>query len=275
MLHGVGATYSQCDYITLVGAKWCNNWSANPPLCQGIEAVPMIYGASSAGQPVGGNSEWILWFNEPEQNGQGNYITPENAAALWNDNVGKYPGKKHVSPGVSADLTWLSRFLVLVNPKPNALAVHYYAWRDLETEVARTKEFLRQTVALAQTYGVREVWLTEWAVLPSYMPQDCLEYERRMFTEILPSFPQITRQAWFQVSYLGTESWAFGAENNTSLVGYSDGLLTPFGQVYKEAVSGQMINPNWDERADVTEDGIVDIFDIALVAGHFGDKKYT
>jgi hypothetical protein len=274
MFHGVGSTYNQCNYMSLVGARWYYDWGANPPLCAGIEAVPMIYGAGGAGKPVGGNSEWVLWFNEPELTGQDNFLTPEQAAQLWNDNVDKYPGKKHVSPGVT-DLVWLSRFLSLVSRKPDAIAIHYYAWRGLDTEIARTTEFLRQAVDLAQRYGIGEVWLTEWAALPSYMGQDgALEYERRVLTEILPSFPQITRQAWFQVSYLGTEEWAFGPENNTSLVDYNTGIITPFGQVYKEKVGGQTVNPNWDERADVTKDGVVDIFDIALVAGHYGDKKY-
>lgn len=269
-MHGVGATYNQCAYMPLVGAKWYYNWGISPPLCSGVEAVPMIHRAADAGKAVGGNSTWILWFNEPELTGQNNYITPEQAAQLWNANIDFYVGKKHVSPAVT-DLSWLSRFLVLVPQKPNALAVHYYAWRDLDAEIARTKEFLRQTVALAQTHSISEVWLTEWAGLHGWMGQDAaLEYERRMLIEVLPSFPQITHEAWFQLSYRGDEEWAFGVDCNTSLIDYNTGQLTPFGQVYKDVVAP---TPSWDDRADVNQDGIIDIFDIVRVGAHFGERK--
>ena len=40
------------------------------------------------------------------------------------------------------------------------------------------------------------------------------------------------RFAWFQWSYLGTETWAFGTEYNTSL--WMDGALTEAGKAYKE-----------------------------------------
>lgn len=269
-MHGIGATYSQCAYMPLIGTKWYYNWGVSPPLCSGIEAVPMIWGEGSAGKSLGGNSEWVLWFNEPELTGQDNYISPERAAQLWNANIGAYLGKKHVSPAIT-DLSWLSRFLVLVPQKPNAIAVHYYAWRDLDAEIARTMEFLRQTIDLAQRYGIGEVWLTEWAGLHGWMGQDAaLEYERRMLIEVLPSFPQITHEAWFQLSYRGDEEWAFGVDCNTSLVSYKTGELTPFGQVYKDNID---TTSNWDERADVTKDGVVDIFDIVLVASHFGERK--
>jgi hypothetical protein len=228
----------------------------------------MIWGEGSAGMAVGGNSEWILWFNEPEIAKQSN-LTPEKAAQLWNANIGVYPGKKHVSPAVT-DLSWLSRWLVLVPQKPNALAVHYYAWRDLGTEIARTTEFLRQAVALAQTHNISEIWLTEWAGLHGWMGQEAaLEYERRMLTEILPSFPQITREAPFQLSYRGDEEWAFGVDCNTSLVNYYTGEITPFGQVYKDSIG----RPITDPRADVNEDGRIDIFDIVRVASHFGEGE--
>lgn len=269
-MNGVGATYHQCSYMPMIGAKWYYDWSSNPPICDGVEAVPMIYGASSAGKPVGGNSSWILWFNEPELTGQNNYLTPEQAAQLWNDNVDKYPGKKHVSPGVT-DLVWLSRFLSLVSRKPDAIAIHYYAWRGLDAEIARTTEFLRQAVDLAQRYGIGEVWLTEWAALPGYMP-DAAEYMRWMLKEGLPSFPIITWEAMFQLSYMGTESWALGIDNNTSLVDYYTGQITEFGQVYKDAV-GSTINPDWDEASDLNKDGIVDILDLSRVAAHFRQKK--
>ena len=270
MLHGVGATYRQCPYMATVGAKWYYDWGISPTLCGGVEAVPMIHRVADVGKAVGGNSTWILWFNEPELTGQNNYISPEQAAQLWNANIGAYPGKKHVSPAVT-DLSWLSRFLVLVLQKPNALAVHYYAWRDLAAEIARTTEFLRQAVDLAQRYGIGEVWLTEWAGLHGWMGQDAaLEYERRMLTEVLPSFPQITHEAWFQLSYRGDEEWAFGVDCNTSLIDYNTGQLTPFGQVYKDNIG---TTSNWDERADVNKNGEVNIFDITIVGSHFGERK--
>jgi hypothetical protein len=261
--------------MPIVGVKWYHDWSPNPPICAGIEAVPTIYNAAQAGKPVGGNSTYVMWFNEPDQEGQDNYLSPSQAAELWNNNIGAYPGKKHVSPGV-INVTWLRDFLPLTNRKPDALSVHIYEWDTLDVALLRAKMVLSDTLTLAQQYGINEIWVTEWAGLPAWMGVDAsLLFERRMLTEVFPQFPQVTRQAWFQLSYRGDEPWAWGQNCNTSLVDYFAGTVTPFGQVYKEVAGGATINPNWDERADIVPDGEIDIKDLALVAGKFGQKKYT
>ena len=266
VLHGVGATYRQCNYMPLVGAKWYYDWSTSPPACPGVENIGMLWGRDSVGLPI--DSSTVLWFNEPENNQQSN-MTPEVAAQLWNANIGMYVGKKNISPAVYT-LSWLSRFLVLVSKKPDALAIHLYAWRTLSEEIQIAQNFFGQAVDLAQMHGINEIWLTEWAGLHGWMGMGpALEYERMMLKEILPTFPMITRQAWFQLSYHGTEEWAFGPDCNTSLVNMDTGQITEFGQVYIDAIG----RPITDPRADVNEDGRIDIFDIVRVAFHFGEGE--
>jgi len=273
LVHGAGSTYDQCNYLQQVGAKWYYDWGPMPSFCPGIEAVPMIWSTSQAGQPLGGNSLWVMWFNECSQVGQCNKA-PQVAAATYNANLDKYPGKQHVAPN-ECDLYWASLFLSQVMVKPQALGVHLYVWEPLEQALERTRITLDQAVGLAQRNGIREIWLTEWAALPGYMGQEeAQEYMRRVFAEVLPDYPTITRQAWFQVSYRGDERWAFGPSNNTSLVEYASGQLTPFGRIYREQISQRTLNPLWDERADVNRDENVNILDLVIVAGKFGQRKY-
>ena len=166
-----------------------------------------------------------------------------------------------MSPG-EYDLLWLSQFLALTNRRPNAVSVHLYVWSSLEESLSRSREFLRQACDLAQRYSIPEVWLTEWAGLPGYMGQaDAEEYMRRMLSEVLPSFPIITRQAWFQVSYKGTEAWSFGPDNNTSLVGFYTGQLTPFGLIFQSRAT--------TVKGDLNGDGCVDVMDIAVLGSNY------
>ena len=59
---------------------------------------------------VGGNSPYILGFNEPDLSSQAN-LTPQRAAVLWRRIEQAYPHRLLVSPAVSCgDLYWLVRF---------------------------------------------------------------------------------------------------------------------------------------------------------------------
>jgi hypothetical protein len=85
-----------------------------------------------------------------------------------------------------------------------------------------------------------------------------------MLVEVLPDYQTVTREAWFQLTYKGDEPWAFGIEDNTSLAGYFDGQLTPFGVIYKEQMAGCY--------GDLNGDGIIDILDIVGVCSRFGQS---
>ena len=103
-----GGTVAQANAL---GASWMYDWSATPPTAEyGIESVPMIGNADRVAYDLGGNSVWILGFNEPDLAVQSN-ITPEYAAQLWRQIETRYPQRKLVSPAVSdPDSGWLLRF---------------------------------------------------------------------------------------------------------------------------------------------------------------------
>jgi hypothetical protein len=62
-----------------LGVSWLWNWQTDPPVFEGIESVPCVWSAAFIGRPLGGNSEWVIGFNEPDQWDQAN-LTPEAGA---------------------------------------------------------------------------------------------------------------------------------------------------------------------------------------------------
>ena len=67
---------------------------------------------------------------------------------------------------------------------------------------------------------------------------------------------------WFQLTYDGRESWAFGPQYNTSLTDFNTGENTPLGSSYSR--EAQKIS------ADINRDGCVDILDLVVVGAAFG-----
>ena len=253
-LKGVGATYSQST-PALVGATWYYDWGLNPPVYPGIEAIPMIWGGSTAGKPVGGNSPWIMWFNEPNGASQSN-LTPIAAAELWNKNIGVYPGKLHVAPSPT-QTSWLKEFLPLVDRKPDALSIHPYLfgaadWGLFDAQVAGW-------TSLAMLYDIGQIWVTEFGLVTE--DYDAMQSFMQYAILALQSFELVTRYAWFQQSYRGSEPWAFQNCYNMSLEDYYTGKLTELGKIYRG-----------NAACDLNRDGEIDILDLVQFAQSFGQE---
>lgn len=231
---GAGSTYYAPDAVEAAGIRWTYDWSAQPPLYPGVESVPMLWGAGNVGQPVGGNSEWLLTFNEPDVPGQAN-IAPEDAVKIWFVIEQSYPNRRLVSPGV-LNLLWLDQWWAAYvsaygsPPRVDAVAMHCYgSWVPDDKCQRRTDDF----VAWANERGIREVWVTEFArqLCYPYTEQGAVQF----ITENVAywrTIPAVTRVAYFQTTYRGDEPWAFPGNCNTSLVDWETQQLTAVGRAY-------------------------------------------
>ena len=215
-----------CQELRNAGVTWIYDWSVTPEICAGIESVPMIYSAGSVSKPIGGNSPWVLGFNEPDLTSQSN-ITPQQAVPLWWQVEAANPDKLLVAPA-PANLPWLVEWYDAFRteygrpPVLDALAVHFYSSASVGDAAGALHRTLRDYRAQANRWGVDQVWLTEFA----HLTQGAAFLEK-----VLPWLPdECDRYAWFQWEYVGNEPWAFGVEHNTSL--WLDGALTEAGEVY-------------------------------------------
>jgi hypothetical protein len=227
---GVGATYEDCQGLRDVNATWFYNWGYDPPLCDGVEAVPMLWCTSTIGQELGGNSQWVMGANEPDVFNQCNKSAKEMATA-WRRVEEAYPDRLLVSPGVMW-VPWLRAFKDAYlkeygrPPTIHAAAVHCYAWVD---EPQQAVEYCKQQVSAVYALGFGQVWVTEWAWMGADF-QKGLEYMVLM-RAWMEQDARIDRYAWFELSYRGDEPWAFDV--NTSLVGYYSGAMTDYGRAYR------------------------------------------
>lgn len=203
----------------------------------------MIWGERQVSAQVMSDVEWVMGFNEPEMAGQAN-ITPALAAKLWREIEQDYPDKKLVSP--SASLGWLRDWYAIYwtvygeAPRIDAVGHHCYgAWNEAFS-IAKCKQSVDAVVEWAWVHNIPEVWVTEFAHLPCWPEGDAgtIKFMEAMVTHYRAN-PTITRWAWFQTSYHGTEPWSFGPYCNTSLVDIDTGELTAFGEAYKDLI------PRW------------------------------
>lgn len=226
---GVGACPATAPALAY---DWCYSWRPDPGDGGAtVERVPMLWGAGDVGQPVGGNSAWLMGFNEPDVATQAN-ITPDAAAVLWRAIEARYPDKRLVAPAPSMEgVNWLPEFRAAyvarygAPPRLDALAFHCY-WR-LDSCLAVGQQML----AWAEAWAVPEVWATEFAFVPAWNAN--AEADARAFMAWLRAQPRITRIAPF-VSYLEPGSWYWPdtrPEADPSLL-TADGQLTEIGTWY-------------------------------------------
>lgn len=215
-----------------LGCAWCYSWGPEPGGTPDAETVPMLWGANDVGKALGGNSPWLLGFNEPDLSNQAN-LTPEQAAALWRQVETLYPGRKLVSPAPSHfDVAWLGRFRDAyavaygVWPRLDALAFHCY-WSADEC-IAIGEQF----VAWAAAWGVPEVWCTEFAFVPAWAAD--AEADARRFVAWAEAEPTVTRYAPF-VSHIAGGEWYWPdarPEANPSVFAADGMTLTEIGKWY-------------------------------------------
>lgn len=239
---GVGSTYNRPDAYAAICPRWGYNWGPQPemysdPACGAYEAVPMIWSPSQVGRELGGNSAWLMGFNEPYfQQG----LWPEDALEAWHELEMIYPDRKLVSPAV-INLRWLTEFWELyikrygVAPKFQAIAMHCYdSWTPGS---GKCQDRADAFVAWAQEREIPEVWVTEFGRQTCYWggEQAAVEFMQEM-VQHFEREPMITRYAWFQATYKcdGSEPWAFPPGCDTSLVDWDTGELTALGEAYTQ-----------------------------------------
>lgn len=226
-----GATIAQ---VKTLGGIWYYNWGADPPVANGIDAVPMIWG-KEVPQKVGGNSAYLMGMNEPDMEGQSN-LTPEEGAQIWRKIEQLHPTKLLISPVPShEDPEWLVRFRDAYRsaygrwPRLDGLAMHCYI-PEQGGCIALGQKF----AGWARAWGIREVWVTEFAYLPKWAQN--AEAQAREFVAWMESEPLIRRYAPF-TAYIEGGGWFWPhtdpASNPSLFVADGSTKLTAMGTWYK------------------------------------------
>ena len=218
-----------------MSAFWEYDWEPVPLNCSGIENVPMISGSGDVNTPVGGNSQWIMGFNEPDGVQPLDY---NQAAIYWRQIEQTYPTKKLLSPATGNEDSshWLTNFrnayITKYNtpPRLDGLAVHCYRWWT-----SQCTDFVTEYEGWASSWGVPEIWVTEFsfATDPSCgygaSPAQAAQIEQS-FISWMESQPQVTRFAWFASKLQpGTE---LPGCFYTPLVDWNTGQPTSYGSFY-------------------------------------------
>jgi hypothetical protein len=221
--------------VEKLGVSWIWNWGPTPPLFAGVESVPNIWSAASIGVPLGGNSEWVLGFNEPDQWDQAN-VAPDIAAQQWAELERTYPDRKLASP---QPVRWLDRWLerwydayVAQNgraPRLDALAVHTY-WGGT---LADYQQQVRYYIGLAEKWGVPEVWVTEFTISPGLERTVRASVDdMRAYIEWLDAQSMVTRYApW--TNRVECTDWPPDSFFDTPMYG-ANGQLTEIGKMFRD-----------------------------------------
>lgn len=179
-----------------MGASWVYNWRTEPWIPEGIEAVPMIWGLQHMQLPIGGNSSWLLGYNETNHASEAN-ISPEAGAVGWRQIEDNNPERLLVAPALtSGALTWLvdwrEAYLDIYGetPRVDALAAHCYY-----PSAAGCIGYLEDVIELADEWDVGGVWVTEFAVTGGTVDERII----RMWELVtwLQNNPRIARWAVF------------------------------------------------------------------------------
>ena len=231
---GVGLSYAHCEDVTGVDATWQYGWSAHPRDCAS-EDVPMIWGDQQIGDTIGGDSQWLLGFNEPDRPEQAN-LTPWEAAELWRTLDAEHADLLLVSPAPShLDPAWLARFrqAYIVRyghaPRLDALAVHCYGG------YAGCRRVVEQVIGYASAWGIEGgVWVTEFATPPCLFASEAEALEQaRALIQWMNTEPGVMRYAWFTTRISGEEWWGSDMDCATPLLDFNAGTLTEWGQMYR------------------------------------------
>jgi hypothetical protein len=244
---GVGMPHGNCEDTVSLKASWEYNWDSDPIMCT-VENVPMIWGGSVPSS-VSGSSKYLLGMNEPNLSTQSN-LTPVAAAREWRQIEQTFPSRRLVSPapydgpwyGSSSVLTgleWLTTFyntyvsVYGAPPRLDGIAFHCY-WNSGD----RCVELGRQYASLAQSWGVPELWCTEFAFYPGWSHTPASEVwsrEAEIFIEWLESEPLVTHYAWFANRIYGDESWNENPPEFIAPLIDRSGALTVWGQYYRNS----------------------------------------
>lgn len=207
-----GAAYNTASAVQPLShaVSWAYDWNmySNGQLPGEVEYVPMLWGAKMFGgwvaaieTALGGGSNYILGFNEPDMPGQSN-MDPSEAVGYYQNYITPYAGQATlVSPSVTSStssgqgLDWLKSFMDSCQGcNIGGISVHWYG-----SSPDQLKSFVTDAVNFAGKYGITEVWLTEFA-LTDAMNGGNPEAAAKFLKDVLPwldSQPAVTRYAYF------------------------------------------------------------------------------
>jgi len=217
-----------------IGCSWCYSWSSNPGIINNTETVPMIWDETRVNEKIGGNSKYLLGFNECDLSGQCN-LSPKNAVEPWYIVEQNNPDKLLVAPVPShLNPNWIIEFREEFYKKYNkyprfsVLAFHCYEPWAIDC-INLGNKFIK----LAKEWNINEVWCTEFAFLEAYNKD--YKNQINIFINWLDSNDMITRYAPY-VSYRGICPSFYWTdcrnEANPSLFKENLYTLTELGKIY-------------------------------------------
>ena len=223
---------------SLFGAAWRYNWLADIPTTSNCESVPMIYSGivlryvETGLLELGGDSHYVMGFNEPDQPGQAG-IPPGEAVSLWVRIEEQFPDKLLVSPAPShVHPGWLAEFYTAYvaseehPPRLDALAVHCY----FADSASGCRAIVEQVIGYAKEWEVPGgVWVTEFAPIVRIESPD--PDEARRFIQWLEDNPDVARYAWFPTRLDGSEYWNPNPDDWALLV--KGDQITEWGELYR------------------------------------------
>lgn len=208
-----GAAYNDPTTVApLDGAvTWAYNWAATSfgTLPSGVEYVPMLWGSKDFGNwatiiqtVLASGSNYILGFNEPDMPSQAS-MSPGDAAHNYKNYITPYAGQaKLISPAVSSStspgmgLDWFKSFMSQCSScEISGLAVHWYG-----NTAEQFKSFVQEAISTAQSYGLSEVWVTEFALNSDVSGTGNPKATNAFLHEVLPwldSQPMVSRYSYF------------------------------------------------------------------------------
>jgi hypothetical protein len=207
---------------------WWNNWAlGGDGVPDGIEFVPMVWGADDVGDPFPEEAAYLLGFNEPNFHAQSD-LTAQEAAAAWPQIEASAGGRPLVSPAMNycgpedqcngtSPYQYLRDFFAACSGcRVDYVAVHWY-----NCDLPSLQDYLEPGGGLEgfEQFG-KPVWLTEFSCDPSASVADQEAYMREAIP-YLEGNPNVFRYSWFSA----------GPIPNAELLN-DDGSPKPLGEVY-------------------------------------------
>lgn len=204
-----GAAYNDASVVEILTntgtVSWAYDWNyaSDGTLPEGIEYVPMLWGAKMFGgwdsavqSALAAGSTHILGFNEPDEPSQAN-MPVDQAVGYFRQYITPYGDRATlVSPAVTngpapMGLSYLDSFLASCsNCNVSAMAVHWYG-----NSADEFKSFVGDAVQLAQQHNLPEVWITEFS-----LNDDSTSATTAFLQEVIPwldAQPVVGRYAYF------------------------------------------------------------------------------
>jgi hypothetical protein len=204
--------------------SWLYTWAPQCPTTAnklGFECVPMLWGERQLDDfkrlVKGGYSQYVLGFNEPNENGQSN-MSPQRGAQLWKQYIQPLASKGYslISPATSSapsGKTWMKDFFAACGGCTfNGIGVHYY---DVEAQ-----GFKAYATDFYNTFH-NQLWITEFACQSfNNHPQCSEQHTWDYYKEIID---------WMDQTHFVERYAAFGVMHDMQGVNQLSQLMGPGG----------------------------------------------